>query len=789
MATKTVTVEPVSPPNTVFLITYADHGLSVGDRVTFSDCAAIDAQSTLYPDPFTPNILTGTHIVKEVISSSQFHIDIAYFVAFSAFSLPAQAEIEPNFGAKVQVFSGETYVRIYDPSHSVTIGDRVAFTERDFYNQDLWAYNSTIAECYEPALNQTYSVTNVSLDYYDVDVGQTPNNPPGDFTSNFINPTGVEYLLPGGLNTSVLGPGWGSGTWSRSGWNTAVQSLAGEGLRIWHVDNFGEDLIMNIRDFNNGVFYWDASGGFNSRAFPLNTYSGVKNAPEIATQVLVSEVDRHILCLGANPIFETQQDPMLIRWSSQEDPADWTPTATNTAGDIRLSQGSRIIVGQKTRRETLVFTDRALFSLQYIGAPYTFGTAQLADNIRIAGPNAVTAINDSVFWMGFENFFTYNGRVQPVPCSVRSYVFDNINREQLEKVYCSTISSENEIWWFYPSAVSDENDRYVTFNYVENLWTTGRMDRTAWVDGSSTLRKYPQATDPYGYIYNHEFGTARDFYDNGSSAFFTDAPLNAYIESSYFDIGEGDKLTLATKVLPDINMNASTTAVPNTQLSLKFVPYINQSDNFEDATSYLATLLYTDMLFILFHADQPKSWFVDNFNNQTSQLYFPPDVYLGTQIDGYFNLDFSHLGNPQKLASNIGGTNFGLDAVAGVTDFLAYLTTDVTPTTSYFNFERRAKIIQDLALSNTANLDIRVSGTQYKSPFFDGYLALGSATGAASHRNVSTQREIVSIDPYMGVKNIRGRGRHMQVRYDLVGSGTAATIGDTRVEIREDGKR
>jgi len=775
-------------------ITETAHGRSVGDTIIFSggDTALADAEFSSFFPSLTPNKLSGRQFISEVVDADTYKINIQYGITGTdRYYFALNVEAAPIVGVRLRLppTASYTYIDVIDDSYTPSVGDRVSFTEQGYFNQGYTGYGITLQELYEPDLKGSYPVTAIIEGGYRVELGQTGivNDWPGGLTGYFIDQTGIEFLLPAGLNTSVLGPGWGSGTWSRSSWNTAVQSLAGEGLRIWHCDNFGEDLIMNIRDFANGIFYWDASAGLQSRAFPLKTYPEIRNAPEIATQVLVSEIDRHILCLGTNPIFETTQDPLLIRWSSQEDPSDWTPTATNTAGDVRLAQGSRIIVAQKTRRETLVFTDRALFSLQYVGPPYTFGTAQLADNVRIAGPNAVTAVNDSVFWMGFENFFTYTGRVQPIPCSVRSYVFDNINREQLEKVYCSTISSENEVWWFYPSANSPENDRYVTFNYVENLWTTGRLPRTAWIDGSSTLRKNPQATDPNGFLFNHEFGTVADKV-NSFGQLSIDQPLGAYIESSYFDIGEGDKLMLATKVLPDLNMNASSTVQPETRMELQFVPYVNQADNFEDALLYLGYAISRDLTYINFESFRTPEQIIERWELGIETYLFDPRIYVGYDIDEYMNCDFGQNANPSGQA-DIGG--IGFDAMLGI---LYY----VTGARRYNNIQtpnylKKMQYVIDRILANIANINVQVQdfgGNTFRKSFFDGYLAFGQANNLqALHRNLNTSNVSVDVTPYMGMENIRQRGRHMRVKYEVPAAETAVTIGDTRVEIREDGRR
>lgn len=363
-----------------------------------------------------------------------------------------------------------------------------------------------------------------------------------------------------GLNTTVLGPGWGAGTWGRFTWGSGAGSLAGNTLRLWFADDFGEDIVCNIAD--GSIYYWDATNTTSTRAVLLSSLTGATDVPVVARKVLVSEVDRHVLCFGCNPIGSANQDPLLIRWSSQESAIDWTPTAENTAGDLRLSQGSEIVTAVRTSRQILVFTDHTLHSIQFVGAPYTFGTALLADNIRIAGPNVAISVNDLVFWMGQENFYVYDGRITPIPCSVRDYVFSDLNRNQSFKFHAGSLASQSEIWWYYCSGSSNEIDRYVVYNYGEQVWYYGTLARTAWNDRASGQRSYPQAASTDNYLYDHEFG-----WDDGSNNPVT--AINAYVESSDFDIGEGYQFMLIRRILPDITFNGSDAANPAAIFTMK----------------------------------------------------------------------------------------------------------------------------------------------------------------------------------------------------------------------------
>jgi len=438
--------------------------------------------------------------------------------------------------------TGSGVISITDSGHGASIGDYVTIsgsTDVDGITADL--------------INKEHEVASViDASTYTIDTG-------GSATTGGVSGGGssveAEYQIAIGLDTTVLGPGWGAGTWGRFTWGSAAGSLAGQTLRLWFADNFGEDLIFNIAD--GSIYYWDASLGTGTRAVLLSSRTGAIDVPVVARKLLVSEVDRHVLAFGANPINETDQDPLLIRFSSQESSVDWKPTSINTAGDIRLSQGSEIVTAIRTSRQILVWTDRSLHSIQFIGPPFTFGTALLGDNVRIAGPNAVVSVNDSVFWMGQENFYRYDGRIQPIPCTVRDYIFSDINRNQSFKIYCGSLASQTEVWWLYPSANSDECNRYVIYNYGENLWYYGTLERTVWNDRSTGQRSYPQAVGSDGYLYDHERGLDAD----GSA-------LDAYVQSSDFDLDDGDKFTLVRRILPDLSFRSSTAASPEVNFTM-----------------------------------------------------------------------------------------------------------------------------------------------------------------------------------------------------------------------------
>ncbi len=379
-------------------------------------------------------------------------------------------------------------------------------------------------------------------------------------TGNGGSSADAAYQVRIGLDTALTGNGWNAGTWGRGTWNSASNlSVTGATLRIWSHDNFGEDLLINVRD--GGIFYWDKSNGTNTRAVAITSLASSDLAPTIAKKVLVSDADRHIIAFGCDP--ETAigtQDPLLIRFSSQESLTEWRTLPTNTAGDLRIGSGSEIISAIETRQQILVFTDASLHAMQFIGPPFTFGINAISEGITIAGPLAAIAVEDMVFWMGRQEFYVYGGGVQRLPCTVRDYVFNDFNEKQIEKVTASTNIAFSEVWWFYPSANSDENDKYVIYNYQQKIWYYGNLARTAWLDrGIETL---PIAAGTDHFLYSHEFG-----FDDGSTN--PASAISAHIESSQFDMGDGDNFTFINKLIPDLTFRDSTSGSPKATFTLK----------------------------------------------------------------------------------------------------------------------------------------------------------------------------------------------------------------------------
>lgn len=429
---------------------------------------------------------------------------------------------------------GSSVVNVYDVAHGCTQNDFVTFTNAADLGGNI---TSTV-------LNNEFQVTYIDADNYSITVSVVADaSDTGKGGSSVI----AEYQINVGLDTQVGANGWGAGTWGRGTWGSGTTLSSANTLRLWSQDNYGEDLIFNVR--NGGIYYWDASMGYTTRGLALAALSTDPSTPTLATQVVVSDRDRHVIAFGPNQGGSTPRDPLLIRFSSQENPLDWTSTATNTAGDLRLGNGSMIVKAIETKREILVFTESALYSMQYVGPPYTFGIQAISTNISINGYNSAVAIDDTVYWMGDREFYVYTGKTDPLLCPLRDYVFNDFNFGERDKVYAALNSEFNEVTWFYPSANVMDNDRYVTYNYKEGVWTYGNMSRTAWLDHG--VRPNPQATSTDRYLYNQEFGI-----DDGSTTPAT--PLNAYIESSPVDIADGNQFAFVRRIIPDVTFINST---------------------------------------------------------------------------------------------------------------------------------------------------------------------------------------------------------------------------------------
>lgn len=496
---------------------------------------------------------------------------------------------------------GSSVLTVTDTAHGAMVGDYVTFSgavslggtiTAAILNQEYRIDTVIDDDTYTVLAREVNSVSDITVDgmYTPVLVAANSSDT-GDGGASVVG----AYQINVGLDTAVFGNGWGAGSWGRGTWGSgaSIDALT-DTLRLWTHDNFGEDLIINV--YNGGIYYWDASAvlPLQQRAVPLSDLSGASNAPTVAAKVLVSDTDRHVIAFGCNPLGSANQDPLLIRFSDQENAADWTPTATNTAGDLLVGSGSRIVTAVETRQQILVFTDVSLHAMQYLGPPFTFGLSMLSENVTIMSPNCVASVEDNVFWMGKNEFYVYSGSIQKLPCTVRDYVFSDFNTQQSEKVFCSTNTAFSEVWWFYPSANSDNLDRYVVYNYVQNIWYYGTLSRSAWVDRGVLDNPVAAGTD--GYLYYHENG-----FDDGSTN--PAQPISAYIESSQFDIADGNNFSFVTRLIPDITFRNSSEASPTANITLKArnFPggnYLQEDDQAITRTAIAPVEQYTNQVFV-----------------------------------------------------------------------------------------------------------------------------------------------------------------------------------------------
>lgn len=501
---------------------------------------------------------------------------------------------------------GSAVLTVTDTNHGAVQNDFVTFSgaaslggtiTADILNQEYQIIEVIDSDSYRIQARTVSSIGQITVDGQLVPTLVAANaSDTGDGGASVV----ATYQINTGLDTSVVGTGWGVGPYSRTAWGEpAAASLVTDKLRLWSQDNFGEDLIINAR--NGGVFYWDKSASTPTvlRAVNISSLAGASNAPTVAKQVLVSDVDRHVIAFGCNPVGSSAQDPLLIRFSDQENAADWTPTATNTAGDLVIGSGSEIIQAVETRQQILVFTDTSLHALQYLGPPFTFGINMISENITIMAPKAAIAVDDTVFWMGKEEFYVYTGSVRKLPCTVKDYVFSRFNLDQREKAFACINSSFSEVWWFYPSTESNNIDSYVAYDYEQQIWHYGSLDRTAWVDRG--INDFPLAAGLDGHLYTHEFGM-----DDGSTN--PSSAIDAYVESSAFDIGDGHQFSFVDKIIPDItfrtaNFPASQSAQPSVRMTLKArnAPggaYLQTDNALVTKVSTVDVDQYTDQVFV-----------------------------------------------------------------------------------------------------------------------------------------------------------------------------------------------
>lgn len=430
-------------------------------------------------------------------------------------------------------------VTVHDTAHGAINGDFVTF--------------SGAAAVGGLTLNAEYQITFVDVDTFRITASSNATSTVNGGGGATVT---AAYQLNTGPATNTPLTGWGAGNWGYGTWGVGTAST--DALRLWSQMNFGEDLVFGPR--GGGLYYFDFSAGITTRAVNVTTMGGASDVPTKQNLILVSDISRFVLVFGCNDLGSSTLDPMLIRWSDQESVVNWTPAITNQAGGLPLSHGSEIITAAQVRQEILVITDEAVYSLQYQGPPFVWGAQLVGDNTTIVGKNAAITASGVVYWMGNSKFYKYDGRVLTQRCDIQKYVFQDLNFLQLGQVFAGTNEGFNEVWWFYCSAASDTIDRYVTYNYAEDVWVYGTMARTAWLDAGTNAS--PLAATYSLNIVSHEEGLN----DNETG---TEAPIAASITSAQFDIGDGHNFGFVWRLIPDITFSGSTATSPTATFSMK----------------------------------------------------------------------------------------------------------------------------------------------------------------------------------------------------------------------------
>jgi len=449
--------------------------------------------------------------------------------------------------------NGSTTLTVTDSAHGAQAGDFVTYSGAVSLGGVITA----------TVLNKEYQVVAVtSNNVYTITSAVAAN---ASDVGNGGSATVGAYQITTGSDVYTVSVGWGSGGWggintgyTSTGWGSAAPAGVGLGvqLRLWSQSNFGEDLIFNPR--GGGLYYWEVNA--NPTIFDRGTLLTTGDTPDICNFVMVSDASRFVICFGVNDYGSAVQNPMLVRWSDQEDYTQWTPAVTNQAGSYTLSHGSQIVTAMQARQEILVWTDAAIYSMQYLGAPYVWGFQILGDNLSIVGPNAAATANNITYWMGVDKFYMYSGRVETLPCTLRSYVYNDINLSQSFQFFAGTNEGFNEIWWYYCSANSSTIDKYVVYNYLERIWYYGTLARTAWLD--SPLRVEPMATTYANQLLYHEIGV-----DDGTTN--PPSPITCFVQSADFDIGDGHNFGFVWRLIPDVTFDGSTVNAPTLDFTVR----------------------------------------------------------------------------------------------------------------------------------------------------------------------------------------------------------------------------
>ena len=460
--------------------------------------------------------------------------------------------------------NGSSTLTVTDTAHGALVNDFVTFSGAATLNGNITA----------AVLNQEYQILSViNVNSYTLTAKDTSGNTvTASASDNGNGGSSVvgKYQISVGYDIAVPISGWSGGSWGGGTWGTGATSA--QSLRLWTQASFGEDLVILPR--GGGLYYWDSSAGVSSRAVLVSSLANASDVPTVANTVLVSDVSRFVFCLGANTIGTVIQDPLLVRWSDQESLINWTPAAINQAGSLRLSQGSSIITARQSRQEILIWTDSSLYALQYVGAPIVWSSQLVGQHTSIASQNSVGYANGVSYWMGMDKFYSYDGSIRQLRCDLRRHVFNDINNRQMDQVFAGTVEAFHEVWWFYCSADSTTIDKYVVYNYEQDIWYYGTLTRTAWID--SGLQDFPIAATYTNNLVEHENGVD----DNETT---TPTAISANISSAQFDIDDGDRFSFVNRVVPDITFDGSTADNPAATLSL--IPFNSSGSGISNPTS------------------------------------------------------------------------------------------------------------------------------------------------------------------------------------------------------------
>ena len=450
--------------------------------------------------------------------------------------------------------ASQAKISVSAPTHGCVTGDFVTFTGATGLGGNITA----------AVLNRQYQVTVVDTNTYTFIATATANSTDASGSPGGGTVTAT-YQINVGPSIEVPLVGWGAGSWGSGTWGNGGTTAVS--LRLWSQSNFGQDLIF--APMGGAIYYWTYSDSISTPAVLASSLSGASDVPAITNLIFVSDASRFVFAFGCTPLGGGAQDPMLVRWSDQESVTMWTPAATNQAGDIRLSRGSKIVACVQNRQEIVVWTDTSVYSFQYIGTPGVWGSNIVGDNISIISPNAAILASGTSYWMGIDKFYKYNGTTQTLRCDLREYVYSDINLAQTEQIFSGTVEGFNEVWWFYCSKNSTVIDKYVVYNYVEDIWYYGTIGRTAWID--STVLTYPVAAT---------YDNTLVFQENGLNDNTTgvDKPIDAYIASAEFDVDDGDKFSFINRILPDITFRQSTATSPTVTMTL--IPMQNSGSGY-----------------------------------------------------------------------------------------------------------------------------------------------------------------------------------------------------------------